>query len=165
MTIRGDTTQLDEYIARLDRFFKSELISKTVGLLRKVGDATQEALEEYPPETEANRPPPPYYQRGLGTVTRNFVIPESQQLGENWEQQTLVGQNEVEHHIRNEVTYAAYVHGQQLQAGFHARRGWPIAIDVAESVVGEEGGLGVVHAGVRNVDLEREVDEILVEVK
>lgn len=85
-------------------------------------------LQNYPPATEANQPPPPYYIRGRGmqtSATRNDG--RSERLGTRWE--TLPrGQMGME--IRNPASYAEHVHGLK-QARRMAAIGWRILYEVA----------------------------------
>jgi predicted DNA-binding protein (MmcQ/YjbR family) len=77
-------------------------------------------LRRYPPATEANMPPAPYYKRGVGMQLhgvrhdgRRFIsgnLKNSQQLGKRW-QVVPYGRNSTK--ISNPVTYAPYVHGGQ----------------------------------------------------
>jgi hypothetical protein len=75
----------------------------------------------YPPETEANSPPPPYWQRGVGRMTgAGGANPRSQNLGDQWR----IEEGRDEFTVSNPVTYAVWVHDPDKQAEFHKRRGW-----------------------------------------
>lgn len=63
--------------------------------------------QEYPPETEANRPPPPFYTR-------------TNTLKDGWSTRDS-GNGYL---IENPVPYLPWVHGTQKQAWFHKARGW-----------------------------------------
>jgi len=85
-------------------------------------------LQNYPPATEANRPPTPYYIRGRGMQTspsRNDG--SSQRLGTRWENRRSGTLGTV---IRNPVTYAEWVHGLN-QARAMMAIGWRILFEVA----------------------------------
>ena len=88
-----------------------------------------EGVQKYPPATQANTPPPPYYIRGRGmqtSKTRNDL--RSQKLGTRWSVEQYKGLGIV---IKNPVTYAEYVHGKR-QARWMARIGWKKVYDVAK---------------------------------
>lgn len=133
--------------------------------LQSIGGQIVAAMEQYPPETEANQPPPPYYIRGVGKVRADgTIVPTSEQLGLHWEQQTRIGGNTIEHEISNEVSYASYTHGEpgREQAWFHTMRNWPPLLDVALGAVGEETGITTVYQG-RAIDgdeLERVAERL-----
>lgn len=77
-------------------------------------------LRRYPPATDANRPPIPYYIRGRGMQYRNHNNGKSEKLGTRWQvspyRQTGIL-------IENPASYARYVHGEE-QASAMARIGW-----------------------------------------
>jgi hypothetical protein len=133
---------------------EDEVREKLIKLLPVTAERINEAMEEiavesilvfkdYPPETEANQPPPPYYQRGIGYYGRTGQITKpSQQLDTQWAYSIDSTENSVRLEIENIATYAQYVHGDedQLQMPWHAARGWPHgARTVADIVGGMEG--------------------------
>ena len=68
--VRIEVRGLDKLLPKLDQV--REQIGKTLQSaakesLTEVLDT--EGLRKYPPETDANRPPYPYYERGRGTWT------------------------------------------------------------------------------------------------
>jgi len=90
-------------------------------------------LQRYPPSTDANQPPTPYYIRGTGMQTspmRNTG--KSENLGKQWttkrEGWTV--------RIGNRASYAKYVHGDE-QAGKMAEKRWRKLYDVAKEKVGK----------------------------
>lgn len=89
-------------------------------------------LQEYPPETAANRPPPPYYIRGQGKqITLATNLNNSQNLGAKWSSKiNFIGNGRARATIENSATYASYVHLKETQAWFHALRYWPTAEDI-----------------------------------
>lgn len=97
-------------------------------LVKAMADATDDVKRDaqvYPPETEANQPPPPYYIRGQGTQYANGNRGESQQLKDNWQTEVNVSGKGVLGKIFNSVvTYAPWVHGVAWQRRFHKARGW-----------------------------------------
>ena len=89
-------------------------------------------LQNYPPATAANQPPPPFYVRGRGMQTsasRNDG--KSERLGTRWETRQH-GQYGTE--IRNPASYAEWVHGLK-QARAMAAIGWRILLEVAKERV------------------------------
>jgi hypothetical protein len=101
-------------------------------------DYIAQDAEVYPPESDANAPPPPYYIRGTGTQYANGTNrQESLQLNEHWEKEItlendgIVGTAFVGDSI---VPYAKYVHSPNFQRGFHGARGWRTTVKIAEDV-------------------------------
>jgi len=95
----------------------------------------QEGLAAYPPETAANKPPVPYYIRGVGTQTAagnrynserldektaDGNLHNSERLGEHW---TITLQGNVTTVGNIGVSYADKVHGD-FQPPNMARIGW-----------------------------------------
>lgn len=96
-----------------------------------------DVMSEYPPESEANQPPPPYYIRGTGYVGRSGkVTKRSENLFSRWFTATDIDDEEVDVSILNLASYSAWVHGAQLQTAFHARRGWKRLTDVVSESAG-----------------------------
>lgn len=133
--IRGDK----ELVAKL--YQVDATIRKTVvagGMQDAVRYVAQNAAV-YPPTTEANSPPPPYYIRGTGTQYASYNRRESEQLNLHWD--TRVNQ----HHgatvgvVENKVSYAPWVHSVVRQSWFHKMRNWRnierIKQDVEQGVV------------------------------
>lgn len=92
-------------------------------------------LRKYPPETEANQPPYPYYERGRGTWTspgRNTG--SSERYGTKWDESLVpYGARAV-----NNASYAPYLAGEE-QAQAMAGKGWRKLRDVAEEKRAEIG--------------------------
>ncbi len=81
----------------------------------------EEGLQKYPPVTEANRPPPPYYERGRGMWINDTVnLGNSERLGTQW---VIERAARYATRIGNSASYAPYVHGIE-QAHFMADKGW-----------------------------------------
>lgn len=85
-----------------------------------------EGLRNYPPETAANKPPTPYYIRGVGTQTQSQNYLNSERLGTKWD----VTRRGFEARISNPASYARYVHGDE-QAKAMAGIGWKKLYDTA----------------------------------
>lgn len=113
--------------------------------LMAMGEDIVEVMQEYPPESEANQPPPPYYIRGTGQIGRGGNLTKSSEnLREQW---TVTPEREGQEVsavvVRNTVTYAGWVHGMFLQTAFHARRGWKRLGDVGRQAVTGGGTINV----------------------
>lgn len=90
-----------------------------------------EGLAKYPPETDANRPPTPYYIRNRGMQYKTKNTGKSERYGtqfytkkENYG--TIIG---------NRASYAKYLAGEE-QARHMAKIGWKKMIDVAKEKIG-----------------------------
>jgi len=84
-------------------------------------------VQKYPPETEANLPPTPYYKRGVGMVYKGGTRETSEKLSTQW----TVSPVDFKTTISNRASYAKWVHGEQ-QARFMAPKGWRKLFDVAK---------------------------------
>ena len=134
MTTRVEVTGVDTTISSLENA-RDEL--KEVGIIysREAMEAFIEDLSDYPPESEANQPPAPFWIRGTGLATNNDgsnINPQSQKLIANW----VIAQDSREDESivigRNSAGYAPWVHGSHYQAGFHERRNWSKAEEVSK---------------------------------
>ena len=102
---------------------------------RRIGRDFANEAAKYPPENEGNRPPAPYWQRGVGMIWGNGTVnPPSQQLGDNWSVRGVRTPFGGVATVSNPVTYAPFVHDNTKQAGFHAARGWRTMSQIAESI-------------------------------
>lgn len=87
---------------------------------QSAGETIVDDAGQYPPESAANNPPAPYYQRGMGTVTSSGSIRRtSENLSKRWRTDAKATGVDIE----NTASYAQFVHGRR-QARFHGRRGW-----------------------------------------
>jgi hypothetical protein len=89
-----------------------------------------EGLAKYPPETDANRPPTPYYIRNRGMQYKTKNTGKSERYGtqfytkkENYG--TIIG---------NRASYAKYLAGEE-QARHMAKIGWKKMINVAKEKI------------------------------
>lgn len=87
---------------------------------KSAGEIIKDDAGQYPPESAANQPPAPYYQRGMGTVTSSGKV---RRTSENLSKRWRMDANASGVDITNTASYAQFVHGRR-QASFHARRGW-----------------------------------------
>lgn len=92
-------------------------------------------LRTYPPATDANYPPTPYYIRGRGMQRAGVRKPEyndyrSERLGTQWYTKQEGGTT----YIGNRASYAPYVHGEE-QAAKMGAKGWRKLLDVANEKI------------------------------
>ncbi len=100
-------------------------------------------LKRYPPATEANFPPVPYYKRGVGMQQhgvrhdgRRFIsgnLKNSEQLGKKW---NTISYLKTGVKIYNTASYAPHVHGDK-QARAMARIGWLKLFETAKSKIAD----------------------------
>jgi hypothetical protein len=99
-------------------------------------------VQAYPPATDANQPPTPYYERGLGMWVGGKRVPmrnlgNSQRLGSqfgadlNGNTSWYLEQDDMTTTLGNRTTYAPYVVGAD-QAAAMAAIGWRQLTEVAE---------------------------------
>ena len=125
----------------------------TVVIPQETEDAFEDVLQDtlaelrvYPPETEANQPPPPYYIRGVGNVGWfGTVTKVSEDLKGLWKSSVTKSKNTVTAKLTNLASYAKYVHNERggdalppYQTRFHAKRGWPTAQAAVRRAAGME---------------------------
>lgn len=103
------------YLAQAGQECAKDIILPTVG------------LQSYPPATEANQPPTPYYIRGLGTQYKSRNNMKSENLGKQW----VIENRGIDTVISNRAKYSPYVHGEE-QSRVMARIGWRKLQEVAE---------------------------------
>ena len=122
VTIRIDIRGAKEMAGRLDR---AEALIRKMAMLGGMHEATKYVAKnaaEYPPTTEANAPPPPYYIRGTGTQYKTYNRKESEQLNLHWDRMVSERKNGVLGVVKNEVSYAPWVHSVKRQTWFHKYR-------------------------------------------
>lgn len=81
----------------------------------------------YPPETEANKPPPPYYERGFGM---HYVGGGVRASSEQMDRRFVTDTNGWMTRIQNTASYSPYVIGED-QTDVMEYIGWQKLIDVA----------------------------------
>lgn len=86
-----------------------------------------EGLKVYPPETDANKPPEPYYIRGVGMQRVSGNNFKSEKYGSKFYVKTE-GYGAI---IGNSASYAKYLADEEDQATHMAKIGWRKLIDVA----------------------------------
>lgn len=139
----------DEAIASITIEGVDELVSKFINgdkvaeqlLVTAMGQAVDFGVlnaSTYPPESDANQPPPPYYRRGTGTQYATFNRMESQQLDKHWDGKVELEDNGVTGIISNPVSYAPFVHGTAtdptIQQWYHTLHGWRTLHKIAEDI-------------------------------
>lgn len=126
---------LDKVIAGLQKFpaaIARNLTAAGEESARRVILPT-EGLQKYPPPTEANRPPTPYYIRGQGMQYASGNKGNSERLGSQF---WVAPEGYLSTAIGNRASYADYVVGEG-QAGFMGAKGWRKLIDVANEKIPE----------------------------
>lgn len=99
-----------------------QLLTKS---MQQAVDLTAQNAAVYPPTSEANQPPTPYYVRGTGTQYADHNRGESQQLNTHWNKQVELLDNGVVGTIKNDTPYGPFVHGQPpAQQWYHKKRNW-----------------------------------------
>jgi hypothetical protein len=133
-------TQISVKVIGLDKLRQAlqdvpdELERTVKGAGNEIGETIlrTEGLREYPPATEANSPPTPYYIRGRGMQYKR---------GNNHSSERLRAQYYVETHgtditIGNRASYAGWVSGEE-QARAMGAKGWRKLLEVAEEKLPE----------------------------
>ena len=90
-----------------------------------------EGLKKYPPATDANRPPTPYYIRGRGTQYAGGNKGNSERYGT----QFYVDPQGSYTDIGNRASYAQYLADAELQAKAMQKKGWRTLLSVAEEKI------------------------------
>lgn len=133
---------------RLDLQIRDYSLARNLGQAREVWipESMEENIEEtvaeivtlareYPPTSEANHPPPPYYQRGVGYFGRTGKLTKpSEQLNTRWEKGVRRFTNRVEGVVINRASYSGYVQDRQFQTPFHQLRGWRTVQDIVDDI-------------------------------
>jgi hypothetical protein len=131
VTIKG----LDKVLVSLDKFpdeIDRMRIATGNAVFRLVTRDRGGGKDFYPPETQANRPPPPYYERGVGTHTGQGVQATSEQMNNKF-YFNVEGPRE---YISNTASYSQYPIGEG-QTGRMAAIGWQKLIDSAREKIGQ----------------------------
>lgn len=122
---------LDKIVKAFDKFPK-EIQASMEKAGNEAGDEIleTEGMASYPPTTDANAPPYPYYERGRGTWTspdRN--LGNSEIMGKKWTTEAR-GYNTK---IGNIASYSKWVHDDDLQARAMGLIGWKKLFATAKS--------------------------------
>lgn len=126
---------LDKLMAKMDKFpneIKSHLEQAGEEAAQRVVLPT-EGLQKYPPLTEANQPPAPYYIRGRGMQYSYGNDMSSERLGARW----YVKSQDMKTAIGNTASYAKWVYSDDEQAKAMERIGWKKLFATAQDKIGE----------------------------
>jgi hypothetical protein len=133
-----DITGIDEQI---EKYSQADPMAEQLltGAMGQAVDLVQTDAAIYAPESDANQPPPPFYQRGTGTIYADgSTRGESQQMGSRWERTITLEDDGVIGTVSNPVTYSPWLHSMSRQTPVHAARDWRrvdrIARDTEERV-------------------------------
>jgi hypothetical protein len=131
MNVRFEVHGLEEVYRKMERLANARIADKAVELYAK---SIMADVDDYPPETDANLPPAPYYKRGYGTVTNagGTGRKTSEAMGRKWHVKATSSLISLE----NDARYSGYVQGAK-QALFHFQRGWKNAYIEADRRVSE----------------------------
>jgi hypothetical protein len=127
---------LDELDRKMRRLAGSKIADETLKVYAK---AVEEDVKPYPPESEANQPPTPYYKRGTGTITAKGVRKTSEDMMRKWS----VNASSSKVSLENRASYSAWVQGREedQQVGYHRQRGWKSAQKRAEEMLDRVQGI------------------------
>ncbi len=141
LTINAVLSGAEEVVQKLNDLQTVFIPREQEGAIEEILDESAALLQEYPPETDANQPPPPYYIRGTGQIGRGGRLTpgkESELLGANWQIEMTSSADGVTGTLRNVASYSGYVHDASPDAPqmpWHADTGWPIGVDVVRGVL------------------------------
>ena len=121
---------LDELTRKMQKLADGKIVDETLYLFAKDVKDHLEGQENYPPESEANRPPVPYYERYRGTQTASGNKGNSEQMGRQWK----IVRSAKQIILKNTASYSGYVEGIK-QTWYHKERGWPLAHKVGEQLL------------------------------
>lgn len=128
MTIGMETKGLQELYRKMARAADPKVAHDTMKAYALLVEAD---VTPYPDKTEANFPPPPYYERGKGTVGVHKTRRTSENLHAKWKVKSTSGVI-----LENTASYSGVVQGL-AQTRLHASRGWKNAYRRANEMTGE----------------------------
>ena len=109
---------LDRLMRKFTKMADANLAHKAVLMYAK--DVESE-VTPYPPETEANQPPTPYYDRGVGMVTGTSAHRTSEDMLHKWmvhDTSPIL--------LENTASYSGWLSGLH-QVAWAGARGWKVA--------------------------------------
>ena len=120
---------LDRLLAAFKKFPKQVARNMSAAAREAANDVIlpTKGLQRYPPLTDANRPPTPYYLRGTGTQLKSRNLMNSEIMGKQWN----VKREGYLARIGNRASYSKYVHGED-QAKAMGAKGWRKLLEVAK---------------------------------
>jgi len=92
---------------------------------------SQRGLAKYPPRTEANRPPAPYYKRGYGYMRKRGLVASSERLGTQFYAKGAMVGNQVIGIGGQRASYGKFAVGD-WQPAHMANKGWRKMKEVAK---------------------------------
>lgn len=127
-TIDIEVKGADKLVANLEKFEKEIRAGmQAAGEEAATEIITTTGLQKYPPATEANRPPTPYYIRNIGTQLKSKNLGNSENYGKQFYikrgKTTIIG---------NRASYAKWLTDEKLQAEASAKHGWRKIVEVAK---------------------------------
>lgn len=130
--IKIEIENADKIVAGLKRF-PDEIKNNFAAAGQEAGAEIvgTEGLAKYPPETDANRPPTPYYIRNRGMQYKTKNTGKSERYGTQY----YVKRDTNGTAIGNRASYAKYLAGEE-QARSMAKIGWRKIFDVAKEKIG-----------------------------
>ena len=142
MADQGFKIEVDakEFMRAVDRF--PQVLRNNIqraGLEASNEVLNTEGLRNYPPATDANMPPSPYYIRGRGMEYKSYNDHRSERYGTQWNTRTR-GTIVI---IGNRASYAPYLAGTKGKTGdkgqaYHmAAKGWRRIWDVVQEKQGK----------------------------
>jgi hypothetical protein len=125
ITVEFDSADLARLHRALDKLDAKHLVQPH---MEAIGKDIYGVMQVYPPEGPWNRPPAPYYVRGVGTQTaEGYNRGGSQDMQHKW--YAKVYPNYLV--VGNKATYSGYIHGPE-QVSWAPKHGWRKLLDVAK---------------------------------
>lgn len=121
--IRELDARLKKLGVSLNKYASQGMVQASKDVLKTQG------LQKYPPITEANQPPTPWYLRGVGMQYKNRNDGKSERYGTQWHTDKVSWGAKV----GNRASYAPFLTGDK-QARAMAAIGWRKLTDVAKEL-------------------------------
>ena len=126
--IRGVINKFNDVIGKVRRS-ADEFESLAVFGSGLAARHVQEQMQQYPPESDANRPPAPYWVRGVGKIDKDGrIIEPSQHYKDSWRTEKVKEGTA----LTNDASYAVWIAKRDKQFHVHTARNWPTIEDVVE---------------------------------
>lgn len=120
--IKELNVKLNKLGVSLEKYAQQGFVEASKDILKTEG------IQKYPPSTDANLPPTPYYKRGMGMQYKTRNNGKSERYGTQWH----VDKVKWGIKIANRASYAKYLTGDKEQARVMARIGWKKISDVVK---------------------------------
>lgn len=118
VTIEGDV-ETAKALAELPAELEQAAQAMGAEIIMEIRGTT--GVQEYPPATAANRPPTPYYIRGMGIQLKSRNLGNSEQYGKQWTEPVSEGFKTVS---KNTASYGPFLVDDLRQAAHMAAIGW-----------------------------------------